>query len=147
MNKNLIIFALVVISVGLPLSAWQGYRFGVRSEILRSAELVASVNIKNMEKQKALFKAIEDVAEDAEKERANIEFQLAGADASVDRLREIIRRADARSGSGTTGVTDATAARSSLAECAAKYRDLGRQHDRLRAVVIGLQSYAREVSK
>jgi chromosome segregation ATPase len=142
MNRYAIIAALVA----CLMAGGGGFYLGGKIEAAKSAEALIAANAKNAEKQKAIFRAVDKVAQDVETERRQIEDRLAGAGDALERLRAQIRDADARADTAATCVADGKTARAQLAQCAGKYRDMAERADRLRAAVLGLQSYARAVS-
>lgn len=147
MNRlTLILGAIVACGLAYGAGQWMGYDRGADAAKAGYDAALAEAERANAEAQKVLIRQIERVAEDAEQERLAVEDRLAAAGDAVDRLRDTIRRADTNPDPSATPVADATRARALLADCAARYRDMAGQADRLRATVIGLQAYAREVS-
>lgn len=141
--------ALYGLALGLAIAVgavWWAIGYGEARNEAKHVAAVLEAQTKNIAKQKALISGVQKVAEDADIEQLDLELRLAGADQSLERLRQAIRDANARAGAAGTAVADATRARSLLATCASQYRDLAASADRLRANVIGLQAYARTVS-
>jgi uncharacterized protein HemX len=134
------------LALGLLVSVW-AYGHGQKVNEGRHAAALAAAQAQNMVKQKALIKGVQKVAEDADLEQTALESRLAGADLAVERLRQAVRDANARADASTTAVADAVRARTLLARCTVKYRDVAKRADQLRANVIGLQAYAVEVSR
>ena len=116
------------------------------AEARHTAELAAA-QAEAAQKQKALAGGVQRASEEAYHEQVQTDARLAAADAAVDRLRATVARANGRANTAASAVADAAAARSLVADCSGKYRDVARDADRLRATVIALQAYAREVSK
>jgi uncharacterized membrane protein YccC len=141
--------ALYGLAFGLVIAggaAWWALGYGeARNEAKHVAALIQA-QADNIAKQKALISGVQKVAEDADKEQLDLERRLAGADQSLERLRQAVRDANARAGSASTAIADAARARSLLATCASQYRDLAASADRLRANVLGLQAYAKAVA-
>lgn len=145
--------SLKLIAAGLLASGvafWAGQGIGyakgyAASEAVHVAAL-AEAQRKNLEIEKALILGVEKVAQDAELERQRIEDRLVAANGAVGRLQQSIRDADARENTAATAVADAASARALLAHCAARYRDMARTADSLRATIIGLQAYSRQIS-
>jgi hypothetical protein len=148
MNRlSLILAAIVAVGAaytgGQMLGDQRGYARG-QGEYARAfaqAEAVAA------NEQKALIRAVERVAENAEQERTDMETRLAAADASVERLHQAVRDANASADPSTPGELDAARARSLLAECASAYRDMAASADKFRVTIIGLQDYVRAVGR
>lgn len=100
-----------------------------------------------LQRQKELIKSVASAAQEAQDEQNAIADRLAGADDAVERLRAALRETSRRADAAASAVSDETSARTILAECAGRYRDVAREADRLRAVVLGLQAYARAVAE
>ena len=137
--------AAIGLGLGLAFSAWTfstGYNLSEQRHIkaFQAAEEANSI------KQIALIKSVEASTEKFNEEQVYLERRLAGSDAAVVRLLTEVRNANTRADSSSITESDASRARSLLADCASKYRDVAKQADSLRASVIGLQSYARAVS-
>lgn len=128
-------------------SFYRGYHTGYGFAEARWTAEVAKVQDAATKREKALAGGVQRAAEDAYNEQVETEKRLADADGAVDRLRETVRIANGRANSAATAVADGQLARTLLAECAGSYRDVAKQADRLRAIVIGLQGYARAVSQ
>ncbi|MCG3266130.1 hypothetical protein [Yoonia sp. I 8.24] len=128
---------------GQVLGDLRGYARGQGEYAVAFAQAEAA----NADEQKALMRAVERVAENAERERTNMQARLTAADDSVERLRQAIRDANARADPSAPGELDAARARSLLAECTSKYRDMAHRADKLRATVLGLQEYVRTVTR
>ncbi|SFR40418.1 hypothetical protein SAMN04488005_1496 [Yoonia tamlensis] len=148
MNRlSLILAAIValggVFAGGQLLGDKRGYARAQGEYAVAYAEAEAAA----AEQQKALMRAVERVAENAEQERNAMQSRLTAADDSVERLRQTIRDANARADPGAPGELDAARARSLLAECTGKYRDMAHRADKLRATVIGLQDYVRALGQ
>lgn len=137
--------ALWGFAAGLAVAVW-AWSFGMSSTEAKYAAEMLEMQADNIAKQKALVKGVQKVAEDADKEQLDLEHRLAGADQSLERLRQAVRNADARADSATTAVADAVRARAIIAHCAERYRDVAERADRLRGIVLGLQAYARTVT-
>lgn len=138
--------AFTGLALGLLAAVW-AYGYGQQVSEARHAAAFAAAQAANIVKQKALVSQIQKVAENADLETVALERRLAGADLAIDRLREAVRDADSRGDTAATAVADARRARSLLAECASKYRDVAKQADQLRANVLGLQAYASTISQ
>lgn len=138
---------LLALVVCVPLAGYVGYRAGGDACETAHVDALRAAELKNAERTKQLVRGVEKIVEENRDAQAEIELRLADADDAVERLREAVRDADARADTTAAGAADAAAARASLADCAGKYRDMARDVDRLRATVIGLQSYAKEVSR
>lgn len=146
--KPWLIVALIVAFVGSnAFTGVRSYRLGYEASEARHAAELAKAQAEAAKKQAALVAGVQRASEKAYAEQIETEARIAGADAAVDRLRLAVGAANDRARSAADAVADATAARTLLAECAGYYRDMAREADRLRAIVIGLQAYAREVSQ
>ena len=121
----------------------RGYVRGQGEHAVAFAQAVAE----SAHEQKALMRAVERVAQNAETERTEMAARLIAADASVERLRQAVRDANARADTSTSGAFDAARARSLLANCTSAYRDMAARADKLRATVIALQDYVRELRR
>lgn len=100
---------------------------------------------KNAEITKLYIRNVERIAQEHQDELRALEESLASADTAVDRLRDAVRNANSSPDTSTTCESDAATARTLLANCAAEYRNVARDADRLRANVIGLQDYVRSI--
>lgn len=141
----LAVAALFLASNGV--SFYQGYHTGgTLAEARHSAELAAA-QAEATRKQQILAGGVQRAAEEAYNEQVQMEARVAGADAAVDRLRQAVAAANQRAGAAATAAADGQTARTLLADCAGRYRDVAREADRLRATVIGLQGYARAVGE
>ncbi len=148
MNRLSLILAGVValgatFVAGQVLGDKRGYARGQGEYAVAFAQAEAA----NANEQKVLIRAVERVAENAEIERSELEARRAAADASVERLHQAVRDANARADPSAPGELDAARARSLLAECTSKYRDMALRADKLRATVVGLQEYVRAVGR
>lgn len=125
---------------------WTGDRSGRASE--RSAHAAATLEAEraNAAETRRLIAQIDQLAQENIHAQARIQADAAAASGSVKRLLATIRDADARADPGATCGADAATARAQLAQCAERYRDVAERADSLRATVIGLQAYAREVT-
>lgn len=148
MNRLTLFFAVIVamgsaFTGGQVLGDKRGYARGQGEHAVAfvAAELTAA------NEQKALMRAVERVAQNAETERTELETRLVAADASVERMHQAIRDANAGADASAPGEPDAARARTLLAECTNAYRDMAHRTDKLRATVIGLQDYVREVRR
>lgn len=146
-------FGLPRLWLALALSAalaavWlHGRHTGVQIANARHSTALVAAQAEAAAKGRVLAQKVIKAAEDAYNEQVETEKRLALADDAVDRLREAVGSANQRAGAATAAAADGAAARTLLADCAGKYRDLARDADRLRAIVIGLQGYARGVSQ
>lgn len=146
--KPWLIVALVAAFVGSnAVTAQRFYRTGYGFAEARHTAALAEAQAETARKQAALVAGVNRASEKAYAEQIEAESRIAGADAAVDRLRQAVGAANDRARSAADAAADAAAARTLLAECAGYYRDMAREADRLRAIVIGLQAYAREVSQ
>lgn len=128
------------------LSASWAYNRGKISNEARHIAAFAAVQAENLAKQKSIILSVQKVAEDADLEQVDLERRLAGADLAVVRLQQTIRDANSRADSAATTIADAARARTLLARCAQRYRDVAERADRLRANVLGLQAYTRTIA-
>lgn len=122
-----------------------GFTIGTRwerAEVLQEqADALASVRLR----EKRLMKDAERVAEIVYQENQELEDRADRADRALAGLRaEIARRAGAAAAAPATGV-DAGTAEAILAECAGEYREVAGEADRLRAQLLGLQAYVRDI--
>lgn len=136
---------VVAVLVAIAASGVIGYRTGARlerAEILQEQQdAIEAVRLR----EKRLMKSAERVAEIVYQENADLEARADRADRALASLRaEVDRRARAAEAAPASGA-DATSAGAALADCAGKYRDLARDSDRIRAKLLGLQAYVREV--
>lgn len=146
--KPWLIFALVAaFALSNAITAVRFYRTGYGFAEARYTAELAKALAETAKKQAALVASVNRASEKAYAEQIEAESRIAGADAAVDRLRQAVGAANDRARSAADALADAATARTLLAECAGYYRDMAREADRLRAVVIGLQAYAREVSR
>ena len=132
--------------LGLGVALW-AYFHGQAVCESRHLEAYAQAQAENIMKQKKLVADVVRAAEIANEEQVNLERRVALADSAVLRLQQEVRDANSRDDSTAPAALDAARARSLLADCAGRYRDVAKQADHLRALVIGLQEYARAVSK
>ena len=123
-----------------------GIARGVAQERASAAAALVAAEQQNAAEQRRLMAAIDQLAQENQHARTQIDRDLAGTRDSYKRLLAAIRDADARANTGPACVADAAAARSQLADCAERYRDVAERADQLRATVIGLQAYAHQVS-
>lgn len=130
---------------GLAVAVW-AFSFGYRMSDLEHEELLLKVENANRVKQIQLIQNVNASADKFNEEQVYLERRLAGASAAVDRLLEEVRDANVRADAASGTESDASRARTLLAQCASKYRDVAQQADKLRANVIGLQAYAKAVS-
>lgn len=145
--RSWLIVALIAAFIGSnAATALRSYKSGYRSAESRHLADLAEAQAEASRKQSALAAGVQRASEKALAEQIETEARLAVADAAVDRLRQAVGAANDRARSAAESVADAATARSLLAECAGRYRDMAREADRLRANVIGLQDYARAVS-
>lgn len=146
--KPYLILALVAaFALSNGVSFWRGYKTGSGFAEARHTVELAQAQAEAAQKQKALAGGVQRAAEEAYNEQIAMEARLATADGALDRLREAVRLANQRAGSASAAATDGAAARTLLAECAGEYRDVAREADQLRTVVIGLQAYARAMTR
>lgn len=96
-------------------------------------------------KQKIVIAGVQKAAEDAYNEQLALETRLSAANDAVDRLRETVNAANSRANSATASAIDGSVARTLLADCAGKYRDVAKEADGLRAIILGLRRYAETV--
>ena len=146
--KPWLIVALVAAFVlSNAVTAQRFYRTGYGFAQARHTAELAEAQAEAARKQAALVASVNRASEKAYAEQIEAESRIAGADAAVDRLRQAVGAANDRARSAADARADASAARSLLAVCAGEYRDVAREADRLRAIVLGLQAYVREVVK
>jgi septal ring factor EnvC (AmiA/AmiB activator) len=136
---------VVAVLVAIAASGALGFRSGARlerAEILQEQqEAIEAVRLR----EKRLMKGAERVAELVYQENQELEARADRADRALASLRaEIDRRARAAEAAPSAGA-DGGSAGALLAECAGRYRDLARDADRLRAKLLGLQAYVREI--
>jgi hypothetical protein len=122
-----------------------GFRIGAkleRAEVLREqTDALEAVRVR----EKRLMKDAERVAEIVYQENQDLAARADRADRAVVSLRaEIARRAGAAETGATTGA-DGSTAEAILADCAGEYRAVAGEADRLRAKLLGLQAYVRDV--
>lgn len=142
------ILALVAaFALSNAVTAYRFYHTGYALAEASHAAALIKAQADVAQKQKALAGGIQRAAEDVYNDQVETEKRLALADGAVERLRETIRAANGRANSAATAATDGAIARTLLADCAVEYRDVAKAADRLRGVVIGLQGYARAVSR
>ena len=122
-----------------------GFRIGAqleRAEVLQEQQ--EAIEVVRLE-EKRLMKSAERVAEIVYLENQELEARADRADRALASLRaEIDRRARAAEAAPSAGA-DGGSAGALLADCASRYRDMARDADRLRAKLLGLQSYVREI--
>lgn len=132
-------------------AAWQidrrAYQRGHAAAVASCEAEKALALAEALRRQKDMIRGVDIAAQEAQDEQDAVEDRLAGADRAVDRLREAVASANLRADSATAAASDGATARTLLAECVGQYRDVARDADRLRAIVIGLQGYARAVSR
>jgi hypothetical protein len=145
-NPTKLLYVIVALSLVGAASGFQGYRLGYGAAQDEAREALLTAERENAEKQKLLVRSIDKIAGETDAEIVENERRLANADRSLERLREAIRDANARADAAGTSSADAATAAASLGECAGRYRELGRQHDQIRAQLLGLQAYARSVA-
>jgi hypothetical protein len=143
MNRAALVAAAILMAIAV--TGWQGYRLGYSAAEGQAREAVLEAERKNAERQKQLVRSIDKIAGDTDAEIIENERRLADAGLALERLRAAIRHAQARADAASASSAYAAAAAASLAQCAEQYRELGRQHDQIRAQLLGLQSYARTV--
>lgn len=97
-------------------------------------------------KQKIVIAGVQKAAEDAYNEQLALETRLSAANDAVDRLRETVNAANHRANSATASAIDGSVARTLLANCASRYRDVAKEADGLRAIILGLRRYAKSVN-
>ena len=136
---------VVAVLVAIAASGAIGYRTGAQLEraaiLQEKAEEIEAVRLR----EKRLMKSAEKVAENVYRENQDLEARAARADRALASLRaEIDRRARAAEASASSGA-DGSPAGALLAECAGRYRDMAREADKLRAKLLGLQGYVREI--
>lgn len=136
---------VVAVLVAIAASGAIGYRTGAQLEraaiLQEKAEEIEAVRLR----EKRLMKSAEKVAENVYRENQDLEARAARADRALASLRaEIDRRARAAEASASSGA-DGSSAGALLAECAGRYRDMAREADKLRAKLLGLQGYVREI--
>jgi hypothetical protein len=122
-----------------------GFRIGAkveRAEVLQERnDALESVRIR----EKRLMKDAERVAEIVYQENQELAARADRADRALVSLRaEIARRAGAPKTSPAPGADGATA-EAILADCAGEYRAVAGEADHLRAKLLGLQAYVRDV--
>ena len=139
---------LILAVAALMAGVWaHGYFRGAGHERARYAAIMAEAQVKAAARQKALVAGVEKAAEEAYAEQVALEHRLAGADDALGRLRAAVDAANRRADTASAAAADGVLARTLLAECAGEYREVAERADRLRAIAIGLQAYAREVSE
>lgn len=135
---------VVGFACGLAIAVWT-FSFGYKLSELEHKELLVQAETASRTKQIALIRGVNESVEKFNEEQVLLERRLAGADVALERLRKEVRDANSRADTASGIESDASRARSLLAECASKYRDVAQQADKLRANVIGLQAYAKAV--
>ena len=144
---SLILAAIVAVGVAFTAGQLLGDQRGYARAQSEHADAFVAAEAVAANEQKALMRAVDRVAENAELERTELETRLAAADASVERLHQAIRDANASADPNAPGELDAARARSLLADCTSAYRDMAAHADKLRTTVVGLQDYVREVRR
>ena len=136
---------IVAVLVAISAAGAFGFRTGARLErveiLQEQQEAIEAVRLR----EKRLMKGAEKVAENVYREKEALEDRAALADLALSGLRaEIDRRSRAAEAVASAGA-DAATARALLADCAGQYREMAGHADKLRAKLLGLQSYVREV--
>lgn len=145
--KPYLILALVALLIGSnAITAQKFYRTGYAFAEARHTAELAKAQAEAALKQKALIGGVQRAAEDAYNEQVKLEDRLAAANDAVDRLRETVNAANHRANSATASAIDGSVARTLLADCAGKYRDVAKEADGLRAIILGLRRYAKSVN-
>lgn len=148
MNRlTLILAAVVAVGAAFGVGGWLGYDRGYDVSVAEHNTALIEVERQNIARTKEYIRNVDRVAQNHQVEIQKLESNLAGTNDAVDSLHAVISRANSRTDTGATAIADAARARSLLAECAARYRDMARTADGLRATVLGLQAYALEVSR
>lgn len=141
--KPYLILALVALLIGSnAITAQRFYRTGYAFAEARHTAELAKAQAEAALKQKALIGGVQRAAEDAYNEQVKLEDRLAAANDAVDRLRETVNAANHRANSVTASAIDGSVARTLLADCASRYRDVAKEADGLRAIILGLRRYA-----
>lgn len=141
--KPYLILALVALLIGSnAITAQRFYRTGYAFAEARHTAELAKAQAEAALKQKALIGGVQRAAEDAYNEQVKLEDRLAAANDAVDRLRETVNAANHRANSATASAIDGSVARTLLADCASRYRDVAKEADGLRAIILGLRRYA-----
>lgn len=145
--KPWLLLALVVLlGATNAMTAKRFYATGEAFAEARHAAAAAKAQAAADLKAKAMVVSVQKAAEEAYNEQVATEARLASANGAVERLRETVASANLRANTATAGALDGITARTLLATCASRYRDVAAAADRLRSTVIGLQGYARAVS-
>ncbi|WP_156788542.1 hypothetical protein [Roseobacter sp. CCS2] len=113
---------------------------------LAQKDALLFAELENRAEERRLINEIDKLADANIEAQARIKADLGVANDAVAGLYAEVSRANARGDTSATAVADAARARALLAQCAARYRDVARRADELRATVLGLQSFARSVS-
>lgn len=134
-----LLVALLVALAGLG-----GYRMGVAVTGAAQARAVAQAQEDARARTVALKQSVEGVANDFEQERAALVSRADAADLALGRMRTALF------GSGgaaqpASGGDDAARTRAILGDCASEYRRMAGIADGLRAQLLTLQAYVREV--
>lgn len=141
--KPYLILALVALLIGSnAITAQRFYRTGYAFAEARHTAELAKAQAEAALKQKALIGGVQRAAEDAYNEQVKLEDRLAAANDAVDRLRETVNAANHRANSVTASAIDGSVARTLLADCASRYKDVAKEADGLRAIILGLRRYA-----
>lgn len=143
----LVLALSLALAAGVFFVGVKGYRMGEAAATARYETLRAEERAEADRRQKALILGVQKAAQEAHDAQVEAESNVARADRAVDGLREAAVRANLRADAAATSGADGASARTLLAECVGEYRNVAKAADQLRAIVIGLQSYAREISR
>lgn len=145
--KPYLILALVALLIGSnAITAQRFYRTGYAFAEARHTAELAKAQAEAALKQKIVIAGVQKAAEDAYNEQLALETRLAAANDAVDRLRETVNAANHRANSVTASAIDGSVARTLLADCASRYKDVAKEADGLRAIILGLRRYAKSVN-
>lgn len=125
----------------------KGYRMGDAASTARYEAIIARERAAAERRAKDLKRSAETVAQEVFDEQVATEARadaLADAHGRLQHALAAIRRA-ARDAGTSPGADGSATLRELFGECADRYRDVAAAADRLRARVIGLQSYVRGV--
>lgn len=115
------------------------------AENTRQAELEAR------NKERAMQRQVERIANDAAKKQAALTARAAAVESAARSLRDDIERLNAGAAPADAGaaaiVSEARTARELLGACADRYRGVAQAADELREQVTGLQDYATTICK
>lgn len=149
-------WAAIALAIGLAISHWWVYDLGKTKTQAQWQKDVAQRTIKALQAEQAARKREQDLAAERQKleekyvnDKKRAAVAAAGAQSELDRLRNEIRAAAGRAACQDPGsparANGAVVATELLGECATALLDMGKEADRLKSIVGGLQNYARAV--